>query len=97
MNFLAILVQVAGGEQSKAHLMLLQLHLRLYLIIFGQTAQVREHFSGRDFDAIFRPQTHQADRCAFAMEMASWHGWGAILRRGEHLVRGIAHIHVQLS
>jgi hypothetical protein len=42
MNFLALLVQMAGGEQSKAHLKLLQLHLRLYLIIFGQTAQVRE-------------------------------------------------------
>ena len=97
MNFLALLVQMAGAEQSKAQLMLLQFPLRPYLIIFGQAAHAWEHFSGRDFDAIFRPQTHQADRCTFAMEMASWHGWGAILRRGEHLVRGIAHIHVQLS
>ena len=73
MTFLALLVQVAGGEQAKAHLMLLQLPLRLYLIIFGQAAQVREHFSGRDLDAIFRPHTHQADGSPFAMQLASWH------------------------
>jgi len=55
MNFLALLVQMAGGEQSKAHMKLLQVvHLRLDLITFGQAAHGREHFSGRDFDAIFR-------------------------------------------
>ena len=53
MNFLALLVQMAGAEQSKAQLMLLQFPLRPYLIIFGQAAHAWEHFSGRDFDAIF--------------------------------------------
>ena len=82
MNFLALLVQMAGGEQSKAHLKLLQLHLRLYLIIFGQAAHGWEHFSGRDFDAIFPTMNSPSGSIAIC------HAAGLMAWLGRHFAQG---------